>query len=237
MYDKSSPETIQKMFSSIAPQYDRANQIISLGLQRIWNKRLVKMVNSPKPIKDLLDLCAGTGDIAFMHLKKAQKPHKTYLLDFCGPMLEVAKVKAKKLSLTSNKIRYIEGDAQKIPLESNSIDGATIAYGIRNVADPAKCAREVYRVLRPGAQWGILELTRPKNPLLRALHMLYLKTILPSLGKLVATNKEAYEYLSKSIGKFLSPEEMEEVLKNAGFSKVKSYPQHFGICTIILAEK
>jgi demethylmenaquinone methyltransferase / 2-methoxy-6-polyprenyl-1,4-benzoquinol methylase len=237
MYDKSSPETIQNMFSSIAQQYDRANIVISLGLYGIWNQALVKKINHPSKINALLDLCAGTGEIAFAHLQKSLNPRKAYLLDFCGPMLEVAKIKAKKRSLLHHDIQYIEGDAQKIPLPDNSVDGATIAYGIRNVADPAKCAAEVLRVLRPGGRWGILELTRPKNPLLRTIHNGYLKGILPVLGKIAASNKDAYQYLSRSIGKFLSPEELLAILKDIGFSKATSYPQAGGIATIIIAEK
>lgn len=237
MYDKNAPETIQNMFSSIAPQYDRANRIISLGLHSLWNQSLIKKINTPFPISSLLDLCAGTGEIAFAHLQKAISPGKTYLLDFSGPMLDQAKIKAKKRSLSHHDIQYIEGDAQKIPLPNSSVDGVTVAYGIRNIADPALCAAEVLRVLRNGGRWGILELTRPTNIFLKALHNTYLSTILPALGKITTSNKDAYRYLSNSIGKFLSPEDLIKVLKEVGFSKAVSYPQAGGIATIIIAQK
>lgn len=237
MYDKKNPKTIQSLFSSIAPQYDRANAIISLGFHQIWNKTLVKKVNEVTQIKTLLDLCSGTGEIAFNHLKKFKEPQTAHLLDFCGPMLKEAKSKAKKYSLDYHQIHYIEGDAQSLPFNDGSIDAVTVAYGVRNIEEPEKFAAEAFRVLRPGGCLGILELTRPSNPLLYQLHKAYLRTFLPILGKLAATNQEAYEYLSSSVNKFLSPTELAAILLNKGFSNIKIYPLTGGISTILIAMK
>lgn len=237
MYNKNCPETIQSMFDNIAKPYDRANLVISLGLYKWWNQKLIALVNRNKPIDVLLDLCAGTGEVAFEHLKKAPTPQTAYLLDFSHLMLEEAKRKAKNLSLEKHTLHFIEGDAQAIPLPDGSVTGATVAYGIRNVKDPAKCASEVLRTLAPGGVWGILELTRPKNGLLRSIHSAYLKGILPQLGKLVTSNEAAYSYLSNSINNFIEPDELEKILKEAGFSEVSRHPLVGGVATVFLAKK
>jgi demethylmenaquinone methyltransferase/2-methoxy-6-polyprenyl-1,4-benzoquinol methylase len=208
-----------------------------MGIYSLWNRTLVRRINREVPIHDLLDLCAGTGEIALAHLKKSKTPCRAILLDFCAPMLEVAKAKASQLQLPGHSLEFIQGDAQLLPLPDASVDAVTIAYGIRNVADPSRCVKEVMRVLKPGGCWGILELTRPKNALLNTLHTAYLRTMLPILGKIAASNKGAYEYLSSSIGKFQSPEELKSLLAKSGFETVQCYPQTGGIATILIAKK
>ena len=184
-------------FEQIAKEYDRNNAILSLGICKLWNQKLIKAMGDGP----LLDLCAGTGAIAFGHLKK--RGGKVILLDQSGPMLEEAKKRAPKGDIT-----YIKGDAQAIPLEDASVNNVTTAYGIRNVADPLQCAHEVYRVLKPGGIWGILELTRPTARPLRFMHKTYLNNIIPLVGKLLSSDKQAYEYLASSIQKFTAPEEL-----------------------------
>jgi demethylmenaquinone methyltransferase / 2-methoxy-6-polyprenyl-1,4-benzoquinol methylase len=236
-YEQSSPESIQALFSSIATNYDRGNATLSFGLHKQWNRALVKAAIAHAPLNaTLLDLCAGTGDIAFAALQKSDTFRTTYLLDFCADMLACAKVKADRTQLNQDNIQYIVGDAQEVPLPDQSIDIVTTAYGIRNIQDPLRCAREVRRLLKPGGWWGILELTRPRAPLLQSMHRLYLNTLLPTLGRLVATNKEAYQYLSQSIQHFVSPEDLAHQLQQAGFVKIKIKSLYFGIATLITAE-
>jgi demethylmenaquinone methyltransferase / 2-methoxy-6-polyprenyl-1,4-benzoquinol methylase len=190
--------TVKQHFGAIASQYDRNNAILSLGLFRLWNRKLVQAVPQGGV---LLDLCAGTGEIAFAHLRRAKKSQHVILLDFCQEMLDVAKKRAPQ----GHHLTYICADACAIPLQDNAVEAVTTAYGIRNVPDPLACAREVHRVLKPGGRWAILELTRPKSPVLKALHGLYLKTWVPAMGGLFSPSKEAYRYLSSSISQFTAP--------------------------------
>jgi demethylmenaquinone methyltransferase/2-methoxy-6-polyprenyl-1,4-benzoquinol methylase len=237
-YQKEKPKTIKAMFNDIAQQYDITNRVISFNMYKGWNRQLAKQATkSCKKAFSLLDLCAGTGEVAFECLKKSPHSNKAYLLDFSHEMLNIAKKKAAKLPFKQHQLEYLEADAQKIPLDSHSIDCATIAYGIRNVKDPTKCFQEVYRVLKPGGNFAILELTRPNNRFLKFGHQLYMRIVMPLFGKLLTRNKQAYQYLCNSVHAFISPKEIEEMLKEKGFKKVKSIPLAGGIATIIVANK
>ncbi len=233
-YDSQRPETIQHLFADIATCYDRCNQLMSFSMHRRWNQKLVDTVLKTTQPEIYVDLCAGTGDIAFSYLEAAT-PEQTYLIDFCPEMLDIAKGKAQKLGLQNTA--FVSGDAQDIPLPAQSTDCVTIAYGIRNVANPAQCIREVHRILRPGGRLGILELTRPKNPLVKLGHAAYLKTVLPLLGLLVSSNKEAYQYLCRSIKSFVSVPELEKMFLEAGFYGVEKYSLCGGIATIVSGKK
>jgi demethylmenaquinone methyltransferase/2-methoxy-6-polyprenyl-1,4-benzoquinol methylase len=238
-YKKDEPDTIRTMFNSIAQRYDRGNAILSFNMHRLWNRKLVKKTisrsNNTRPI--LLDLCAGTGDIAFDHLKKIKEKQHAYLLDFSEEMLLVARDKAQDEALKHHQIEYITADAQDIPLLEESVEAVTIAYGIRNVQRPQQCFNEIFRVLKAGGRVGILELSRPKNILLRAMHRMYLKTMLPLMGKLITSNGAAYDYLSSSIYKFVAPHELRQQLEKAGFNNVQIKSLMGGIATIITADK
>lgn len=236
-YHKNDPQSIQKMFGSIAQRYDTANAILSLQLHKFWNARLVQSVSTQPHPGILLDLCCGTGDIAFTYLKRSHAPQKAILLDFCPEMLECAKYKAAALHLNQHDLQYIQADVHQIPLENRSASAATMAYGIRNVKSPLVCFREVYRVLQPGGIFGILELTKPSNPLIRAGHSCYLKLMLPLLGKWITSNQEAYQYLCNSIHDFAAPAQLEQQLHQAGFNAIVQKPLAFGIATILLARK
>lgn len=237
LYKKENPESIQSMFGTIAKQYDRTNSILTFRMHHRWNKKLINKVMGGKNPKTILDLCAGTGEIAFNYLKTAKTPCETFLLDFCPEMLECARSKEKKLNLSGHSFYYIEADAQDIPLPGKSVDCITLAYGIRNVKNPSECAKESFRVLKPGGTFGILELTQPENTLLRWGHTAYMKTVLPLIGKLVTSNKQAYQYLCGSIKSFIPPQDLEQILKDAGFTHTERTPLFGGIATIITGTK
>lgn len=232
-YKKNEPDTIQKMFGSIASQYDFTNGILSFQIHRYWNSKLLKNTLQTPPAT-LLDLCAGTGEIGYTWLKKEKTPRTVYFVDFCQEMLDVAE-KRKKPS--EHILHYIQGDAQAIPLPSHSVDAVVVAYGIRNVKNPPLCFEEVHRVLKPGGQFGILELTEPKNALLRSLHRFYLTKALPVLGGWITSNKAAYKYLSTSIQTFVKPKELASQLEKAGFQTPTLHPLTGGIAHIITATK
>lgn len=237
-YTKKDPESICQMFSDIAARYDCINTILSFSLHKIWNRKLIKYTLHQARIHQYLDLCCGTGEIALEYLKYVELPCSAYLLDFCPDMLEIAQKKASKWSLDkSHNIYYIQENAENIPLCEQSVDAITIAYGLRNIKNPQNCAKEMLRVLKPGGCLGILELTRPKNPGIAFFHALYLRYLLPFLGKLFAHNASAYQYLSKSIEAFISPSKLKYMLLETGFRKTRTISLSGGIATIIIAEK
>lgn len=238
MYRKDSPESIQTMFNSIAKRYDLTNAVNSLNMHRRWNHQLVQKVMNPLHSHTLLDLCAGTGDIAFDYLNTAKIPCHAYLIDFSHEMLEHAKLKADKLSFNHlHHISFIQADVQELPLGNESADCATMAYGIRNVQHPSRCIQDVFRVLKPGGCFGILELTRPSSRILRFGHQLYLRTFLPFMGKWLTANQDAYHYLRNSIDTFLSPAELENLMKEQGFVQTQKHSLMGGIATILIGHK
>ena len=230
MYKQSAPESIQAMFASIAPNYDLANSTISFGLHRYWNQQLIHSIGFAK---SLLDLCAGTGEIAFGYLKKNPEA-EAILLDFCPEMLAVAQAKGVSFR---NRFEIVQADAQAIPLSMSSVDAVSIAYGIRNVKEPEKCFHEVYRVLKPGGRFGILESTRPTSTLPRLGHRCYTRFVLPFLGKLTAKNIEAYKYLASSVEMFSTPSVLMHNLQTVGFKNIQSKPLCFGAATLLTATK
>ncbi len=226
MYNQSAPNTIQSCFSSIASSYDRANAIASLGMHHAWNQKLVDAIG---PANNLLDLCAGTGEIALRFVKKHPEAQAT-LLDFCAEMLTVAETKSKQFTT-------LVADAQKIPLPDQSFDAVTIAYGIRNVENSKACFEEVARVLQKGGVFGILELTRPRFIPLRVLHKSYTQLFLPIMGKLLSNNSEAYRYLAKSIQTFSSVNTLKKELLSAGLIPIETHSLFGGVATLIISKK
>lgn len=225
------------MFDSIAKQYDKTNAIQSFCLHKYWNRAFVDKAIVPTKPEVLLDLCCGTGAIAFEYLKKVQKPMKIYLLDFSEGMLECAKSYAKNQNLDQHQLRFLQADAKTIPLLNNSVDCATVAYGIRNIKDHHLCIKDVYRVLKPGGSFGILELTTPTHPFLKYAHNLYLKHFLPTIGKMATSNREAYQYLCNSIQSFIPPEQLKNEMREVGFYGIRQHSLLGGIATIIIGMK
>lgn len=239
-YIKSNPETIMEMFSTIALKYDRANAVLSFNLHKYWNRQLVKNVlRMAKPTSyEFLDLCSGTGDIAIEIMKFQKRNSKVFLLDFCNEMLKCAEKKITQLkNIGIHEQAFIQGDAQNLPFQDQQMDCITIAYGIRNIKNPEKCIQESFRTLKKDGVIGILELTQPSNKILKYGHSIYLQKIMPQLGKLVATNKSAYDYLCNSINTFIPPNELMNMLSNNNFQNITKISMLGGIATILIAKK
>lgn len=232
-YDKNDPQSIAELFNSIASTYDRTNHLISFGLHKIWNKKLARSIYGKQK---LLDLCAGTGEISFLSIKKNKALKSVTLLDFSQEMLEVAKIKATKQSWLPT-INYLHKDATQTGLPDHSFDAITIAYGIRNIKETKKCFEEAFRLLEEEGIFSILELTEPSYPWLKLFHQWHLKYVLPFIGYLCSKDKQAYRYLSKSIPQFIAPQNMKSLLKEVGFQNILIYPQQGGIATLICAQK
>lgn len=237
VYQKEHPCTIQAMFDRIAPRYDLANAIHSLALHHRWKRTFVRHLLSHQPCLTFLDLCAGTGDIAFDYLKNSSLSCHIHLIDFSLEMLEEAKRKAVKLSLPSHCLSYLQADVHELPLKDGLANCVAMAYGIRNVQDPSRCLHEIFRVLQPGGRLGILELTRPHHPLFNWGHGLYLRHVLPLMSKWVTHEPQAYHYLCESIQTFMAPQEFETLLQREGFVHTHRHPLAGGIATIFIAHK
>lgn len=231
-YTKNEPESIKTLFDGIAAHYDLVNGLISLGLHKRWNKSLVaavldKMGNSKATI---LDLCAGTGEIAFRFFNnKDHGIEALHLLDFSPEMLRIAEKKSKQVAGT---FFFHVGDAQQLVFPDATFHAITLAYGIRNIQNPRKCLMECRRVLKTNGALAILELTRPKGKILQTLHAFFLRAFLPLIGKLVAQDKNAYSYLKNSVLSFMSAEELSALARSVGFTHITLKPLTFGIATI-----
>jgi demethylmenaquinone methyltransferase/2-methoxy-6-polyprenyl-1,4-benzoquinol methylase len=229
----ADPETVREMFSTIAARYDVTNALLSFGLHRLWNRRLAKTVLTRSPSK-ILDLCCGTGAIAHELLKRCgTQSAQVTCADFCPSMLTHATAKLAPWARLGHQLQYLCADAQSLPLPEQAFDAVTIAYGIRNVADPLRALAEAHRVLRPGGQIAVLELTRPQMPWLSWAHRGYLKVMVPLLGALSTRQKAAYQYLARSIRQFTDPAVLAQHMQQIGFHRVHQQPLWGGVCTLI----
>jgi demethylmenaquinone methyltransferase/2-methoxy-6-polyprenyl-1,4-benzoquinol methylase len=219
---------VQRMFAAIAPSYDLNNRLHSLWMDQRWRKKAVKLAML-KPGDRVVDVACGTGDLALQFdraLAKGNGRHVDSILgvDFTFEMLPIARAKG-------GSITYLNGDAQSLPLPDACCDVVSIAFGIRNVADPAIAIREFYRVLRPGGKLIILEFSLPTNLVLRGLYNFYFRKILPRTATLISGDKTgAYKYLPESVNTFISREQMVRMMESAGFQSVQQFPLTFGVC-------
>ena len=219
------PAYVHAAFSSIAERYVTANHILSLGVDILWRARVVEMVAEWKPA-NLLDIATGTGDLA-LAIKKALPEIEVLGTDFCRPMLDVAVRRGLE--------NVLEADAMNLPLEDASYDAATVAFGLRNMADYEKALREFRRVLRPGGHLLVLDFSMPEN-MFAAPYRLYLHHVLPRIAGWVTGNSGAYDYLGDSIEAFPRGAAFLDLLRRAGFSTPTCLPLCMGIASIYTAE-
>jgi len=233
--ERTMPEgkAVQSMFAGISSRYDRANHWLSFGMDFLWRRRLVQEVARHNPQR-LADLATGSGDVAFA-LKAGIPQLDVVGLDFCQPMLDEADRKQDRFP-EEEKIHFRFGDCLALPLETESQDAVTIAFGLRNLEDRMKGLAEMKRVLKPGGVVCILEFTQPYfwfSPF----YYFYLKGILPVLARLLTGNRSAYEYLGGSISSFPGRASLSRQLSSAGFVHPRAIPMTFSIVALHLAEK
>lgn len=221
-------EYVQQMFGDIAPRYDLLNRVLSVGIDRTWRRKALDALawrNAPAGV--YLDLCAGTLDVGATLTRQSAFDGFVVGADFALPMLRHGLGKASPLVLAP-----VGADALALPLASASVDGAIVAFGIRNVADLDAGLREVRRVLKPGGRFVILEFSTPRNPVVRAGYHAYFHRVLPLVGRLVSGHRSAYSYLPLSVGQFPTEERLAERMRAAGFASSTWQRLTFGIAAI-----
>lgn len=229
-----APHRIEGMFDAIAGRYDFLNRLLSAGLDRTWRTRAVQTLDVASGAC-VLDVCTGTADLA-LTLVERHPDARTIAVDFAAEMLRYGREKVRARGLL-DRVGLVRGDAVRIPVMDDGVDGAMIAFGIRNVAEPEAALRELHRVLRPRARLAILEFGYPPTPLLKAAYLWYFKTVLPIIGRLVSRHDSAYRYLPASVGTFYEPSAFQEILSDAGFSEVGATPLTFGVVYLYTAVK
>lgn len=223
------------MFNRIAPRYDLLNRVLSFGIDRIWRRRLVRLVRK-KAAATVLDVATGTGDLALALAATLRKPLTVYGLDISSGMLELARKKVDKKGL-QDLIVLKEGDSEALPFDDNYFDAVTVAFGVRNFGDLAKGLAEMRRVLKPGASLYVLEFSKPSVFPVKQLYGFYFSHILPWWGGVISKDKAAYSYLPASVMDFPEGAAFEAELRRAGLNPTRSRRQTFGIATIYISEK
>ena len=221
---------VNSVFKSVSSKYDLMNDIMSLGVHRLWKNSMIEWM-SPRRGQTLLDVAGGTGDIAFKFLEKTSYQSEAVVLDLTENMM-VEGLKKSMANINDIKINWICGDAMSLPFASNSFDIYSIAFGIRNVTDISVALKEAFRVLKPGGRIIILEFSTLSNEILQKYYDFYSFKIIPQLGKYIAQDEESYQYLVESIRKFPEQENFAEIIRNCGFSKVKYRNLSLGISAL-----
>lgn len=231
---KEKTGRVINVFDSVADSYDLMNDLMSAGVHRLWKNQLIRQIR-PRPEYAYLDVAGGTGDIAFRIREKAG-PAKITLCDLNAEMLRVGRDRATDRGWL-NDFEWIVGNAEALPVESESADVYTISFGLRNVTHIDDALREAWRVLKPGGRFFCLEFSRVDEPMLAKLYDAYSYKVIPRIGQMVAKDRDSYQYLVESIRKFPPQKALEKRLYQAGFDKVKITNLSFGVAAIHQAWK
>ncbi len=223
---------VQTMFARISERYDLLNAVMSLGRDQNW-RRLAARLAAPTPVKLGLDVATGTGDLA---VALAERAEQVIGLDFCTPMMEMGESKTS-FRRAKDKISLTTGDALGLPFADDTFDCATIGFGIRNIDPPLEAFKEMHRVVQSGGKVVCLEIMRPPKGPVGGLYRLYMNMIVPTLGKWLAKDGEAYRYLSDSVFNFFNPEELKNLMQEAGLKNVRYITLNLGALAIHVGEK
>jgi demethylmenaquinone methyltransferase / 2-methoxy-6-polyprenyl-1,4-benzoquinol methylase len=205
---------VREMFARIAPRYDLANRVLTAGMDERWRRRSIARLAPPRG-GTLLDLCCGTGDVVFHLLRTDPTLHVTGI-DFCAPMLDGARERAPHEA--RGDATFVEGDVMALPFSGDSFDGATMGFSLRNVVDIDHVLREILRVLKPGARFVNLDVSKAPNKLFKRAFDLYFYRVVPLIGGIVGGNKAAYTYLPNSLTNHPNAGDLCNAFTRAGFA-------------------
>ncbi len=226
-------EQVAEMFDNISPQYDFLNHFLSLGIDIIWRKKAIKLLQSDQP-KTILDVATGTADFAISSLS-LQPDHVTGV-DISAGMLEVGRKKLEKKGL-NHIIDLKQADSEGLPFEDNKFDAVIVAFGVRNFENLENGLRDMFRVLKEGGKVVILEFSKPKAFPFKQIYQFYFRWILPKIGRIVSKDRAAYTYLPDSVGAFPDGEDFLGVLNKIGFQNTQCRPLTLGISSIYTGTK
>ena len=229
----SKKDQVAKMFNNISRRYDFLNQLLSLGIDKMWRKKAIGVLKPLKP-RTILDVATGTGEFALEALQL--KPDKVVGIDIAEGMLEIGrrKILARNAAAT---IELMLGDSENIPFTENKFDAVTVAFGVRNFENLKRGLSEILRVLKPGGMVVVLEFSKPSKFPFKQVYNFYFRFILPKIGSIVSNDKAAYTYLPKSVEAFPDGEDFLHILHDVGFKNTKCSSLTFGISSIYIGTK
>lgn len=227
-------QQVADMFNSIAFRYDFLNRFLSVGIDKGWRKKALRQLKPLQP-KAILDVATGTGDVAIMAYELL-KPEKITGIDISEKMLEIGREKVLKLGL-DQQINLQSGDSEAISFPDDSFDAVTVAFGVRNFEQLELGLKEIRRVLKPGGKLVVLEFSKPKIPGIAQFYNLYMGIVAPQMASVVSKNKQAYQYLNKSVLEFPEGSEFVNILNNVGFQNTSCKRLSLGICSIYCGTK
>ncbi|MDA7827289.1 bifunctional demethylmenaquinone methyltransferase/2-methoxy-6-polyprenyl-1,4-benzoquinol methylase UbiE [Rhodobacteraceae bacterium] len=220
---------VQGVFGSVASKYDIMNDVMSMGIHRIWKDAMMDWI-APRAGQRLLDVAGGTGDISFRFLKRAGYGHAT-VCDLTEPMLVEGRKRAEADQM-ADQLDWVVGDAMALPFEDNTFDVYTISFGIRNVTRPQDALNEAYRVLKPGGRLMVLEFSHIPNDMMQWMYDKYSFNFIPTMGKIIANDRDSYQYLVESIRKFPDQDTFLNMVRAAGFENAKYRNLTMGIACL-----
>lgn len=233
--DKSDPR-VRRMFAAIAGRYDFLNHLLSLNIDRSW-RSFTTRVAPPEPGLPVLDCCTGTADLALAYDRASRGRSPIVGADFCREMLLVGREKVRKAG-AQGRVTLVEGDAQRLPVPSDTFGVVSVAFGLRNVRDTIRGIDELIRVARSGGRVAILEFSRPRARVLGRLYLAFFRQVLPRIGQALAPNPDrAYEYLPRSVLEFPHGQPMLDLLAARGLTELRQYPLTGGIVTLYVGVK
>jgi len=231
---ESKKKQVEDMFDKIAFRYDFLNRFLSIGIDVGWRKKAIRLLEPSQP-KIILDVATGTGDFA-LTCYEILKPKKIVGIDISEGMLDIGRKKIKRAGREKN-IELTKGDSEAILFDDDTFDAITVAFGVRNFENLEKGLSEIQRVLKPGGKLIVLECTKPQAPVIKQLYNFYMKTVTPKIGKLIAKNDEAYQYLNNSVLSFPEKKSFLNILNQLHYRNAFYKTLTLGICTIYCAEK
>lgn len=222
-------EAVEAMFDEVAPRYDLLNRILSVGIDRYWRSRAVRLLHDDNPGR-VLDVATGTADLA-IKIQQVLQPRETVGVDLSTEMLRLGREKVERKGLSS-RVSLEEADAADLPYDDGSFDAALVAFGVRNFEDLDAGLGEIGRVLRPRGSLVVLEFSRPRAFPVKQLYSFYSRHVLPRIGGLLSPNQGAYEYLPDSVAAFPDGSDFLQRMEGAGFTELEWIPLTFGIASL-----